>query len=271
MRPRLPDGVVSALGWFVLPLIPALLGAAYHQGMNLNFGSSSGPDPREWGWFNWVVLTGPLIGYGFLAGATIDLPDDPTRRGLRSWLATRSLWVTLGPWVGFLVTWLAILAIGLFRLAYPPSQEWSLPWLPAGWWNNQWAAMLFLAFWIFPLANGWLFVAWAALRRAKRLDRLGRSLAKGLAMAIGFVGSLFGSFWAITEAWRGHFFDPRIAPVLVAALSLAMLTGCAKTETLGDIRRRELFQAMLTAWLLGLALVWRWWSRSKPKPPGSSV
>ena len=30
-----------------------------------------GPDPRMWGWFIWVIMLGPLLGYGFLAGATI--------------------------------------------------------------------------------------------------------------------------------------------------------------------------------------------------------
>ena len=87
-----------------------------------------------------------------------------------------------------------------------------------------------------------------------------------MAVAVGFVGSLFGSFWAITETWRDYFFDPRIAPALVAATSLVLMSGCA-TRTIGEVRRQELFQAMLISWLLGLALAWRWWSRSRPKPP----
>ena len=85
-------------------------------------------------------------------------------------------------------------------------------------------------------------------------------------MAIGFVGSLIGSFWAITEAWRGYFFDPRIVPALLAASSLPLMAGCG-TTTLGEVRRRDLFGAMLPAWLIGLALAWQWWSRSRPKPP----
>jgi hypothetical protein len=270
MRPAIPSGVVSAVAWFALPLVPALLGTTYYQSLNWSFGRSSGPDPHDWGWSTWIIMVGPLIGYGFLAGATIDLPDDPSRRGPRGWLSRRSLWVAIGPWIGFLAGVAIYQAILFVGWAYPASREWSWPFLPAGWWNDRLAILLLFAIAICPLAYGWLFVAWAALRRAKRLERLRRSLAKGLAMAIGFVGSLFGSFWAITEAWRGYFFDPRIAPVLVAALSLAMMSGCANTETLGEVRRRELFQAMLMAWLLGLALAWRWWSRSRPKPPGPS-
>ncbi len=87
-------------------------------------------------------------------------------------------------------------------------------------------------------------------------------------MALGFVGSLIGTFWAITEVWRGYFFDPRTMPILVAATSLALMAGCGGTVTYGEVRRRELFQALLMAWLLGLALTWRWWSRPRSKPPG---
>ncbi len=270
MRPAIPSGVVSAVAWFAFPLIPALLGTTYHQEMNWSFGIRGGPDPRDWGWFKWVVLTGPLIGYGFLAGATIDLADDPVLRGPKSWFSRRSLWVGLGPWIGYLAFGAVYLACLLVGRVYPPVREWSWPSLLPRWRDGWPGLVLILVFGFGPLAYGWLFVAWAALRRAKRLNRLRRSLARALAVAIGFVGSLFGSFWAITEAWRGYFFDPRIAPVLVAGLSLAMMSGCANTETLGEVRRRELFQAMLMAWLLGLALVWRWWSRSRPKPPGSS-
>ena len=47
------------------------------------------------------------------------------------------------------------------------------------------------------------------------------------------------------------------------------MTGCASTITYGEVRRRELFHAMLVAWVLGLALMWRWWSRPrKGNPPG---
>jgi hypothetical protein len=264
MRPAIPSGAVSALAWFAFPLVPTLLGITYHQ--ELNWGLARQPDPRDWGWLKWLVLTGPLIGYGFLAGATIDLPDDPACRGPKGWVSRRSLWVAIGPWAGFLAWGSVYMACLFVGWAYPPSREWSWPSLPEGWFR----LFLIFALGIGPLAYGWLFVAWAALRRARRIDRLRRSLARGLAVAIGFAGSLFGSFWAITEAWRGYFFDPRIAPMLVAATALALLSGCASTETYGDVRRRELFQAMLTAWLLGLALVWRWWSRSRPKPPGPS-
>ncbi len=270
MRPGIPSGVGSALAWFVFPLVPALLGMTYRQELN-GFGRSGGPDPRDWDWAGWILMTGPLLGYGFLAGATLDLPDEPALRGSRRWLSRRSFWVAIGPWLGFLAWSAVLLAIGFVGWAYPPSLEWSWPALPESW-RDSWIASvcfwLVIGLWIGAVAYGWLVVAWAALRRARRLDRLRRSLAKGLAVAVGFVGSLFGSFWAITEAWRDYFFDPRIAPSLLAASSLALMAGCANTETYGELRRRELFGAMLVAWLLGLALAWRWWSRSRPKPPG---
>jgi hypothetical protein len=268
MRPGIPSGVGLALAWFAFPLVPTLLGLTYHQRFNWSFGKPDGSDPRDWGWMTWIILAGPLIGYGFLAGATIDLPDTPGLRGPKGWLSRRSLWVAVGPWVGFLVGFAALLGFLLVEWAYPPIRNWSLPTIPDVWWTRWLAMLLIWGLGVGGLAYGWLIVAWAAFRRARRLDRLRRSLAKGLAVAVGFVGSLFGSFWAITEGWRDYFFDPRIAPVLVAAMSLALMSGCART--VGEVRRQELFQAMLTAWLLGLALAWRWWSRSRPKPPDAS-
>jgi hypothetical protein len=266
MRPSLPIGLASALAWFAFPLVPTLLGLSYQAQLNWSFGTRDGPDPRDWGWLKWIILAGPLVGYGFLAGSTLDLPDDPDRRGPRGWLSRRSHWVAVGPWAGFVVWAALFLATAIVNWAYPPSRSWSFPSAPEVWWV-RWLS--WLGFWglgVGPLAGGWLILAWAALRRANRIGRLGRSLGKGLGVAVGFVGSLFGSFWAITEVWRTHFFDPRIAPALVAAASLALLSGCSNTVTLGEVRRRELFGSMLVAWLLGLALAWRWWSRSKPRP-----
>jgi hypothetical protein len=269
MRPGCFVGVGSVLAWFAFPLVPALLGIAYHQEMNWTIGRRGGPDPRDWDWGSWLVLTGPLLGYAFLAGATIDLPDDPNRRGVRSWLSRRSLWVSVAPWIGFLA-WAGVdQACQLARLNIPRAREWRWLASPQGWQVNRFGWLMVVAL-LAPIAYGWLFVAWATLRRARRLDRLRQSLARGLGVAIGFVGSLFGTFWAITEAWRSYFFDPRIVPVLLAVSTLALMAGCASTETFGEVRRRELFEAMLTAWLLGLALAWRWWSRSRPKPPGPS-
>jgi hypothetical protein len=272
MRPGTWSGVGLALAWFAFPLVPALLGATYHRELNWSFGSRGGPDPRDWGWLTWLILTGPLFGYGFLAGSTLDLPDEPGLRGVRGWLSRRSLWVAFGPWVGYLAWGSIYLAILFVGWAYPSSREWSWPSLQAAWWAPWLAWFSFFALGVGPLAYGWLVVAWAVLRRARRLDLFRASMARGLAVAVGFVGSLIGSFWAITEVWRGYFFDPRIAPALVAASTLVLMSGCGKTETYGEIRRRDLFQAMLLAWLLGLALAWRWWSRSRsrPKPPGSS-
>ena len=115
-------------------------------------------------------------------------------------------------------------------------------------------------------AYGWLVPAVAAVRRAKRLGRGWENVRRGLAWSAAFTASLFGGFWAITEGWRAFFFDPRIVQVLLAAASLTLMNGCAKTVTHGDVRRRELFHAMLMAWTFGLAVLWRWCSRKRPSP-----
>ncbi len=86
-----------------------------------------------------------------------------------------------------------------------------------------------------------------------------------MVVALTFLGTLFGTFWAVTAGWRSFFFDPRVAPVVLAALTLLLLGGCG-TPTVGEVRRRELFHALLMAWVLGLALLWRWWSRPCGKP-----
>jgi hypothetical protein len=55
-------------------------------------------------------MLGPLVGYGFLAGATMRTPDDVVapRRGLRRLLGRRGVWVAVGPW------WGAYLSLALF-------------------------------------------------------------------------------------------------------------------------------------------------------------
>ena len=67
-------------------------------------------------------------------------------------------------------------------------------------------------------AYGWLWPAWAALRRAARIGRLRRAFYCGLSIALAFIGSLFGGFWAATSLWRSYFFDPRIVPLIVVAV-----------------------------------------------------
>jgi hypothetical protein len=49
-------------------------------------------------------------------------------------------------------------------------------------------------------------------------------------------------------------------------LTLPLLAGCTSTRTLGDVRRYQFFNALLMAWVLGLALIWRWWSRRRDPP-----
>jgi hypothetical protein len=251
-------GIWSLLAWIIFPIVPAVLGTAYYQ--NLNFGLDGGPDPSEWEWGRWVVLMGPLVGYGFLAGATLGLPDRPEPRRFRRWLAKRSAWVAIGPWFGVL-SGAAVLYVGSLvesrmtqeakaRFGAMFSQE-----------TAQIVGLTVLGW----FAYGWLLVAYVSLRRARLRGRFLRSLGSGLIGAIAFVGSLVGTFWAVTTAWREYFFDKRIMPLILATASLTITGGCASQLTYGEVRRRELFQALLTAWLLGTALAWRWWSRSATK------
>lgn len=261
--------VWSALGWLVFPLVPALLATTYHQTCNY-----LGPDPRDWDWVRWVILLGPLCGFGFLAGATAGIPDESNRVGVGTWLSRRAGWVAVGPWTGFLF-WAGLywIVVGVGKLAdgvFPGWYEgWGIRWPqfdPAGWaaWAICWAVGLIV---FGSLGYGWLIPARAAIRRAGRAGRGREAVRRGLDTMVGFVGSLFGSFWAVTEAWRGYFFDPTVMPIFLAALSLALLSGCTNTLTAGDVHRRELFNAMLMAWVLGLALAWRWWSRPRSNPP----
>jgi hypothetical protein len=262
------------LAWLIFPLVPVVLEDLYYQGLN-PFGAQpgGGPDPRDWEWMTWVIELGPLLGFGFLAGATLTFPDAPeaTSRGLRGLLSRRSIWVAIGPWWGFLV-WAGMFFGFLFLLNHvPPFQVQN----PLASWQGTWVYEMFsvIVSWVLEVlfigtfAYGWLWPARAALRRAARLGQWGRALYRGLVTALAFVGSLFGSFWAITWTWRSYFFDPRVMPLVVLALGMALMSGCSSTITYGEMRRRELFHAMLVAWVLGLALMWRWWSRRKPGPP----
>jgi hypothetical protein len=227
------------VAWLVFPLVPVVLADFYCQICN-----STGEDPRVWDWFSWVLMLGPLLGYGFLAGATVDLPDDvgPLRRGWRRLLARRSVWVAIGPWWGFLV-WAGLYFGFVFLLVHFPSlgrldlSDWVKgTWFEAvaaqageslrGTWLESVIAWALGAFVVVTLSYGWLWPARAALRRAARIGQLRHAFYRGLSIALAFVGSLFGSFWATTSWWRGYFFDPRVVPLIVMAVGLAVIIGC---------------------------------------------
>jgi hypothetical protein len=254
------------VGWLVFPLIPVILADIYYQICTNPFSTARfGPDPLDWGWITWVVMLGPLMGYGFLAGATVELPDDlgQARRGWRGLLARRSVWVAVGPWCGFVVLALLFLSFRFIETQFPGLINPSVPQSWRGTWFETIIFWFLDALFIGTLAYSWLWPAWSALRRAAAIGRSNRALYRGLAVALAFVGSLFGSFWAATSWWRSFFFDPRF-PVLIAVIALSMTSGCDAPITYGELRRRELFHALLVAWVLGLALMWRWWSRRRP-------
>ena len=253
-------GLIAA--WLIFPLVPVVLADLF---------CGNGADPRDWGWDTWLIELGPLLGFAFLAGATLDLPDGPwpAQRRWRQIFSRRTVWVAVGPWCGGLILLAGLVAYGwvgqfvtLPRLPVPEFLEGTrtgsiLSWL---------VVPLFFGIWSY----GWIWPAWLALRRAARMSRFRRTFYKGVSVAVAFVSSLFGSFWAATAFWRDYFFDPRIVPLLVVALGLLVASGCSNTLTYGEVRRRELFHAMLVAWVLGLALMWRWWSRNRGEPPQES-
>ncbi len=256
--------LIMALAWLAFPLVPVMLEDFYYQ-------MCGGPDPTDWDWVTWLLVLGPLVGYGFLAGSTAEVGDDVSgpRKGLRRLVARRAVWVAIGPWGGFLLLFVAFFVVGplIDRLPLPRGKD------PFGTWRGTWAfavlSWTYLAALVGVCAYGWLWPAWAALRRAGRVGLGRRALSRGIVTAMAFVGSLFGSFWAIIASWRGYFFDPRVVPLIALAVGVTMLSGCSSTITYGEVRRRELFHAMLLAWVFGLALIW-WWSsrraRQRPRP-----
>jgi hypothetical protein len=266
MREERVGGVRSALAWLALPAVPVVLDDFYHHTINVSYDGQGGPDPRDWDWFRWVTLLGPLAGYAFLAGATAGVPDDPARRGWRGWSSRRSVWVAVGPWSGFLVGFALFWILAGLVEVVPPAGRWINSIL--SFLQGTWTGWVLEALLVVMLGYAWLLPACAAVRRAGRAGGRWRAFKRGLVSAVAFLGSLFGSFWAVTEAWRGFFFDTRVVPVLLAAAGLVVLSGCGGPVTYGEVRRRELFDAMLMAWLLGLALLWRWWGRPRSKPPG---
>ena len=273
MRWQIPDGLRSALAWMVFPLVPALLGQTSHHTMNFGFGG--GPDPREWDWPAWTILLGPLLGYGYLAGATLGLPENSLARGWRRWLGRRWVLVGVVPWLGFVSAALLVFVVTRSLSAVKwlfPGADLSLPSFFSQGDENSWAgwltprlAVIVVVAWV---AYAWLIAAWTLNRRAQKLRIAARCFYRGLASALIFAGSLFGAFWTITAVSRDYFFDRRIVPILILACGLLTLSGCSSNLTYGEVRRRELFQSLLLAWLVGMALAWRWWSRPREKVSG---
>ena len=268
MRPGSLQGVGSALAWFAFPIVPALLGSTYRQELYWGVRDEGRARPARLGLGDLVPHDRPAPGIRLPGG----IDDQPARRPAPSRgprLAVSS--IALGgrrplgriPGLGGDHPGDPVRGLGASR------ELGMVRTLAAGQLAGHLDGLADFSCRRDRPAGLWMAVrglggdpSGGSAGTAPPVDR------PRLAVAVGFVGSLFGSFWTITEVWRGYFFDPRIAPGLLAIASLALVTGCGATETLGEVRRRELFQAMLMAWLLGLALAWRWWSRSRSKPPG---
>ncbi len=85
MTSRFPREIGFVLAWLLFPLVPVVLEDAYYGICNFEFFENVrfGPEPHDWDWTKWLLMLGPLVGYGFLAGATTHMPDEiglPGRR-----------------------------------------------------------------------------------------------------------------------------------------------------------------------------------------------
>jgi hypothetical protein len=102
MAERRLEGFWVAAVWVAFPLVPAVLEDVYSRAYPGLFQLPLPPDPFVWEWLVWVVQLGPLIGFSYLVGATIDVPDVPSPGRCRGLFTRRSFWVGIGPWSGFL-------------------------------------------------------------------------------------------------------------------------------------------------------------------------
>ena len=245
---------------------------------NLRFrnSASAGPDPHVWSWFNWVIMLGPLLGYGFLAGATLRVPDDPGRAppAFARLLARRAVWVAIGPWWGAIVCVGRVFCAGarskaFSRHAVAPAAAQSV-----GRYRGWHGPFLDL------LAFTWLLIVWPVsglmAGSGRQLRRWGGRRESGNGKQRSFAASSWP--WRLSARFSaasgrrppcGEVISLMLASCrwCLLAVSLAVISGCAGRITYGEMRRRELFHAMLVAWVLGLALMWRWWSRSRRQHP----
>ena len=78
MTSRFPREIGFVLAWLLFPLVPVVLEDAYYGICNFEFFENVrfGPEPHDWDWTKWLLMLGPLVGYGFLAGATTHMPDE---------------------------------------------------------------------------------------------------------------------------------------------------------------------------------------------------
>lgn len=207
-----------ALWWLAYPVVPLLLEDTYYQLCTFELGANHqyGPDPYDWGVWQWAMILSPLCGFAILAGCTWKIGDEAGRSGWwRSWRSRRSVWVGIGPWLGLVslaAVWFVVAAGGwvLERMGIRLPQE-----------SDVFQRMEALGKVVMAvvtvavltwLAAGWLIVAWAALRRARRMGRFRGALGTGVGLAIVFVGSLFGGYWLVTTMWKDYYFDPAIVP-----------------------------------------------------------
>ncbi len=178
----------EALGWLLVTMLPVALAMGYNETASLLHNGDLPPDPRDWNWAGWVVQLGPLLGFGFLAGATLRVPDPVfERRGPRRWVRKRAFWVAVGPWLGLVIGAAVFLCLRLAAWLFEPtvttdtapvvvehgSTASALPaWLRE---TLQYVASVAAVAFFGYL---WLIPAVAAVRRAKRIG-LGLGFVQG--------------------------------------------------------------------------------------------
>lgn len=254
------------MSWFTPPLVAVILARAYYETFAQLLAFIDHPkEPRTWSAIDWIVQVGPLSGFAFLAGAALYSPTSNSPRRLWRWLGSNTFAVAVAPWFGFLCYGVVIALARGFELAWLQvvGQPLSIPRVAI---PDPWSWILVVAFYVLTLIGAWVWFAWAMLRRAAIAKRLRPALRSGLVACGMFLGSLFGVYWAVTEWFRAYFFDKRLPSLLFVCgilVLVAGMSGCGTPESVGELRRRGLFEAMLLAWVVGLVIFWRWWSRPR--------
>ena len=227
------------LAWLIFPVVPVVLEDLYFRVSGLDFSSSHriGPDPRVWGWLVWILMLGPLLGYGFLAGATIHVPDDdppPLEAACARLLGrSRAVWEArrrVGePFVCMGVFFSLMYAEQLF-----PNLLRRFPQIPPSW-KDTWA--YWAGTWVLLIAA---VVIWAYSWLWQKGPHCGERSAWPARVARWCKGSSSpGRLWDYCSAVSrsqppcgGYFFDPRIVRLLVVALGLTLMSGCIQHDHL---------------------------------------
>ena len=173
------------VAWLLFPLVPVVLEDIYYSISNLNLGraGSAGPDPHDWNWLIWIIMLGPLMGYGFLAGATLRLPDEsgPAAAMVSKTPGTAGSLGGDRAVVGCVRLSRVVLRAVIRRTTLaahsrPGTGSFPSPGTERG--LNGFSHARFTPLLVGIWAYSWLWPAWSALRRAARVGEWKRSLVQ---------------------------------------------------------------------------------------------